>query len=282
MTEEPVHPTAVCDAPALGDGATVGAFAYVAGDAIVGERCAVGPHAVVGTGVVLGDDVSVAPSAVLAGGGAPGTTVGPGATIGENATVHPGLVIGRGAVVEPGAVVADSVPPNAAVAGNPARIVEYVGADPTGREDAPRPVGRGGLVVETGVPGVVRHPLMRVDDMRGTLAALEHSELPFVPQRTFSVFDVPSERLRGAHAHRECWQFLVCLTGSLRCVVDDGAHRDEIDLEGADFGLLVPPMVWGTQYRQTRDAVLLVLASLPYDNDDYIRNYDVFLDEVRN
>lgn len=273
---------AACDAREVGTGTTVAAFAQISERTVIGERCVIGTHAVLGDDVVLGADVVIGDAAVVSGGIGWRTEVGQNARIGANATVHSGVTVGRGSIVEPGAVVADAVPPNAIVGGNPARIVGYVSATPTGLE-AIEPVSpTGDQVQETRVPGVQRRPVQRVDDLRGTLAALEHSTLPFQPQRIFSVFDVPNQLLRGAHAHRVCWQFLMCLTGSVRCVVDDGHHRDEVELEGAHFGLLVPPGVWGTQYRYTKDAVLLVLASHPYDPDDYIRDYDMFLEEVRS
>jgi hypothetical protein len=110
--------------------------------------------------------------------------------------------------------------------------------------------------------------------------AADFTELPFVPQRVFTVLDVPSELIRGSHAHRECEQFLVCLSGGLSCLVDDGTARDEVRLESPDKGLHLPSMIWGTQYKYSRDAVLLVLASLTYDAGDYIRDYDEFLELV--
>src|SRR5438094_728099 len=86
-----------------------------------------------------------------------------------------------------------------------------------------------------------------------------------------------SAATRGSHAHRECAQFLVCVTGACAVVVDDGEHRLEVALDRPNRGVYVPPMVWATQYKYTRDAVLLVLASHPYDAADYIRNYEEFL-----
>jgi UDP-2-acetamido-3-amino-2,3-dideoxy-glucuronate N-acetyltransferase len=112
------------------------------------------------------------------------------------------------------------------------------------------------------------------------LAAAEFGDLPFAPRRLFTVYDVPSESVRGAHAHRECAQLLICLVGSVSCLVDDGAAREEIQLDAPDVALHIPPMIWGTQWRYTRDAALLVLASRPYDPDEYIRDYEEFLREL--
>jgi UDP-2-acetamido-3-amino-2,3-dideoxy-glucuronate N-acetyltransferase len=95
------------------------------------------------------------------------------------------------------------------------------------------------------------------------------------------VYDVPTKELRGEHAHRRCEQLLVCVSGSVNVLCDDGEHRQEFVLDSPEIGLHIGPMVWGTQYRYTKDAVLMVQASLPYDPDDYIRSYDDFLAEKR-
>jgi UDP-2-acetamido-3-amino-2,3-dideoxy-glucuronate N-acetyltransferase len=107
-----------------------------------------------------------------------------------------------------------------------------------------------------------------------------HSHIPFEPRRFFSVMRVPSKDVRGAHAHRLCKQFLVCQAGSVAVVVDDGRVREEVVLDDPQLGLYVPPMVWSVQYRYTPDAILLVLASDPYEPLDYIRDYDEFLAEL--
>ncbi len=121
------------------------------------------------------------------------------------------------------------------------------------------------------------HRVTSARDLRGALVAAELSDLPLVPERIFVVYDVPSESVRGEHAHRTCAQFLICLAGSVRCLVDDGSSREEIQLTGPDVGLHVPPMIWGAQWNYTSDAVLLVLASHPYEATDYIRDYEEFL-----
>jgi hypothetical protein len=118
--------------------------------------------------------------------------------------------------------------------------------------------------------------------MRGSLSVAEFpKEIPFVPRRYFVVFDVPGSEIRGEHAHRTCHLFLVCVRGACSVVVDDGRSREEFRLDHPTLGLHLPPMVWGTQYKHTADAVLLVFASEWYDPDDYIRDYQAFLDEVR-
>ena len=77
-----------------------------------------------------------------------------------------------------------------------------------------------------------------------------------------------------------CAQVLVCLHGSVHCIVDDGMTRREVRLDSPDVALHMPPMLWGTQYKYSEDAVLAVFASHSYDPDDYIREYEQFLAEV--
>ena len=90
---------------------------------------------------------------------------------------------------------------------------------------------------------------------------------------------MPSEELRGEHAHKHCHQFLICLHGACRVLLDDGERRCEVTLDRPDMGVFMPAMVWGTQYRYSADAVLFVFASRPYESDDYLRTYDAFLEE---
>lgn len=208
------------------------------------------------------------------------TTVHSGASIGANATLLPGIQIGRGAMVGAGAVVTRSVPANAIVAGNPASIIGYVSTQPqaadAGPDAVPMPPGPGSG--ELGVGGCTLHRLPFLQDMRGSLSVVEYEKnLPFVPQRCFWVFDVPSREVRGEHAHKALHQFLICVKGSLNVVIDDGVRRCEVTLDRPNLGLHVPPGVWGTQYKYSPDAVLLVFASAPYEASDYVRSYDEFV-----
>jgi hypothetical protein len=123
-------------------------------------------------------------------------------------------------------------------------------------------------------------PVRLASDLRGSLAAIEFTSLPFVPQRFFAVHGVPSKDVRGMHAHRRCEQFLVCLAGSVTCLVDDGISRRMYTLTDPSVGVYMAAMTWGTQYGYSADAVLGVFASLPYDTSDYIRDYEEFLAEL--
>lgn len=299
-----IHPQALCESPHIGDGTRVWAFAhvlprarigadcnicdgvFVENDVVVGDRVTVKCGVQLWDGVRLEDDVFVGPNATFSNDRFPRsrqrperfaeTIVRKGASIGANATLLPGLTIGPGAMVGAGAVVLRSVPANAIVVGNPARIVGYTHAPEIAlAESAPVPTGA------SPVAGVELRVLTRAVDMRGSLAAAQVGrELPFVPQRAFLVYAVPSAEVRGEHAHRSCAQFLVCVHGAVTAMVDDGRGRAEYRLDRPDLGLYVPPMVWGTQYRYSADAVLLVLASHAYDAGDYIRDYGDFLAAV--
>ncbi|WP_395747517.1 sugar 3,4-ketoisomerase [Prosthecobacter sp.] len=121
-----------------------------------------------------------------------------------------------------------------------------------------------------------------VDRVRGDLTALEFTrDLPFVPQRIFMTYGIPSECTRGEHAHRQCAQFLVCVHGQCHLGVDDGKNREEFCLNRPTHGVLVPPMVWAREHLHSADSVLLVLASHPYEAGDYIRDYSEFLGIVK-
>ena len=132
-----------------------------------------------------------------------------------------------------------------------------------------------------GPGGSTLYLMRRITDSCGSLTVGEvPSEVPFLPERYFVVFDVPSTELRGEHAHKQCQQFLICLHGSCRVLLDDGTQRCEVILDRPDMGVYMPEMIWGTQYQYSADAVLLVFASRPYEADDYLRTYEEFLAEL--
>jgi UDP-2-acetamido-3-amino-2,3-dideoxy-glucuronate N-acetyltransferase len=300
-----IHPSALVDSRQIGSGTRIWAFAHILPGARIGTDCNVCDGVFIENEVVLGDrvtvkcgvqlwdgvlaenDVFIGPNATFTNDPFPRSKVRPqkwghtvlreGCSIGANATILPGLEIGRGAMVGAGAVVTHSVPPYAVVTGNPARITGYVNS-PREKTTSPAASGEQSVHKESAVDGVRIIQLTKAADMRGALIAGQASgELPFTPQRFFVVYDVPSSRVRGEHAHRQCSQLLVCLRGEVTVMVDDGEVREEFRLDRPDAALLIPPMVWATQFRHTPDAALLVLASHDYDAQDYIRDYDTFL-----
>ena len=126
--------------------------------------------------------------------------------------------------------------------------------------------------------GAVLYEIPHFVDARGALNVLEIArELPFGCQRIFFTYTVPEGSVRGTHAHRRCEQFLIAVRGEVHVSVDDGERRDEFVLDTPDKGLHLPAGCWGEQFSHSPDCILLVLASLPYENYDYIRDYDTFL-----
>lgn len=125
--------------------------------------------------------------------------------------------------------------------------------------------------------------MRRIADARGVLTVGElPSEVPFMPARYFVVFDVPSVETRGEHAHKRCQQFLICLYGSCRVLLDDGIQKREVALDRPDIGVFVPGMIWATQHCYSPDAVLLVFASRPYEAGDYIRRMTIFWSNAKS
>jgi len=306
-----VHPQALLESTRVGTGTRIWAFVHVLPGAVIGRDCNICDHVFIENDVVVGDRVTVKCGVQLWDGVRleddvflgpnvtftndpfprsrqhlerfPETVVKRGASVGANATILPGLVIGAAAMIGAGAVVTRNVPANAIVVGNPARIVRY-----TSQVGEVASAGPGGAPSDGGeeacaVRGVRVLRTRTIKDLRGDLVARQLGDgLPFTPQRCFLVYDVPTKELRGEHAHRVCEQFLVCVRGSVNALCDDGEHRQEFVLDSPEIGLYIGPMVWGTQYRYSKDAVLMVLASLPYDAGDYIRSYDAFLAERRS
>ena len=126
-------------------------------------------------------------------------------------------------------------------------------------------------------------PLRRLrvyEDPRGKLISVEgSSDLPFDIARVYYI--LPSDgSARGFHAHRTLDQLMICVVGSCRIVLDDGGERSEFLLSRPDEGVTIPSMVWHEMHEFSQDAVLLVLASAPYDEKDYIRDYNDFLREA--
>jgi len=128
------------------------------------------------------------------------------------------------------------------------------------------------------VKGVLLFNLHTVADfVRGHLTVGTFAnDVPFVPARYFITYGIPSIQTRGEHAHRKCHQFMTCPHGGCFVTVDDGCNRQEIWLNHPAMAIYVPPMIWTVEYNHTRDSVLLVFASEPYDADDYIRDYSEF------
>ncbi|MDN3398529.1 WxcM-like domain-containing protein [Psychrobacter sp. APC 3426] len=118
-------------------------------------------------------------------------------------------------------------------------------------------------------------------DARGSLVALEAgSTIPFPIKRVYYIFATQKDVARGFHAHHNLKQVAICITGKCRMVLDDGKTREEVILDSATEGLLIEDLVWREMHDFSDDCVLLVLASEHYDEADYIRDYDEFINEA--
>lgn len=294
-----IHPMADVQTRSLGKGTKIWQFCVVLPAAQIGSDCNVCSNCFIENDVILGDrvtvkcgvqlwdglrvedDVFIGPNATFTNDKYPrskqylethpATVIKKGASIGANATILPGITVGENAIVGAGAVVTQDVPTNAIVKGVPAQITGYTDTLLYSTEVSE--------VANVGkLTGPVLYSLASVPDMRGNLVVGEYNkELPFQPERMFMVYDVPNSKVRGAHAHKECHQFLIAAHGRVNVILDDGEQRREYCLSDAKTGLYIEPGVWGIQYKYSADAVLLVLASHPYDADDYIRDYNTFI-----
>lgn len=120
-------------------------------------------------------------------------------------------------------------------------------------------------------------------DDRGHLVIVEgETDIPFEIKRVFYIYGSDSEVVRGQHANRESEFVLINVAGTSKVKVKDGEGNEAIySLERPHTGIYLPTMVWKDMYDFSSDSVLLVLASTHYDANEYIRNYDDFVKEIR-
>lgn len=120
-------------------------------------------------------------------------------------------------------------------------------------------------------------------DERGNLVVIEGEgiHIPFDIKRVFYIYGSDSAVVRGQHANRETEFLLVNVSGTSKVRVDNGNEQEIIELNRPRMGLYLAPMVWKDMYDFSEDSVLLVLASRHYDPDEYIRDYDKYIEEVR-
>ena len=129
---------------------------------------------------------------------------------------------------------------------------------------------------------IQRYRFQQHGDGRGRLTVVENNEdIPFAIRRVYYLYDTSPGFIRGLHSHKSLEQILVCVTGSCKILMDDGYSKEEVVLDDPNEGLYIGPNVWREMYDFTEGAVLLVMASELYDESDYIRNYDTFIDRVK-
>ena len=119
--------------------------------------------------------------------------------------------------------------------------------------------------------------LPKISDKRGNLSFIEsNNHVPFTIKRTYWVYDVPGGEIRGAHAYKQCEEFIVALSGSFDVNLNDGRNEYIFHLNRSYNGLYIPRMVWKSLENFSTNSLALVLASSGYDKDDYIRNFELF------
>ncbi len=122
----------------------------------------------------------------------------------------------------------------------------------------------------------------KITDPRGNLAVIEKQLLSFSIERVYYLFDVPSGAYRGGHAHKECVELLIALSGSFEVILDNGKNKQRVLLNNPSKGLLIPVNMWRELENFSSGSVCLVLASHTFNEDDYIRDYSVFKELVNS
>jgi len=120
-----------------------------------------------------------------------------------------------------------------------------------------------------------------IEDVRGNLAFIQNDVLPFEFKRIYYLFDVPSNAFRGGHSHINQHEILIALSGSFEVVLDDGAEKKTFLLNKPNVGLHITTGIWRELQNFSSGAVCLVVASDVFEEADYVRNYEAFLDSKK-
>ena len=125
--------------------------------------------------------------------------------------------------------------------------------------------------------------LPKIHNRSGNITVLENWKkiLPYDVKRIFYLYDVPGGESRGAHAHKECHQFLIAASGSFEVLLDDGRTKRQIQLNRAYIGLHIPPGIWASEVNFSSGSICLVLVSQLYNIGDYIRDYEEYLKFIK-
>lgn len=120
--------------------------------------------------------------------------------------------------------------------------------------------------------------LPKIEDERGNLSFLEEGKhIPFDIKRVYWIYDVPGGEYRGAHAYKENKEFIVALSGSFDVVLDDGKNKQVFSLNRSYYGLYVPKGLWRYIDNFSTNSLAFIASSTVFNQQDYIRDYDVFL-----
>ncbi len=125
--------------------------------------------------------------------------------------------------------------------------------------------------------------LPKIGEREGMLTSIsQNADIPFPFKRIFYLYDIPNGESRGAHAHKECHQLLIALSGSFSVILDDGKTKKTFFLKSPSEGLHIPPGIWASENDFSSGSVCVVLASHLYSEEDYIRDYQKYLDFLKN
>ena len=124
---------------------------------------------------------------------------------------------------------------------------------------------------------IISIPKIIDEEGRGKLSVIEKSIIPFEIKRVYYLYDVPSDAFRGGHAHKNLIQFMIALSGSFEVKIDDGSNNKKVMLNKPNQGLLIPSGIWREMDDFSAGSVCLVLASEFFDESDYFRDYNTFL-----
>ncbi|NVK04818.1 MAG: WxcM-like domain-containing protein [Flavobacteriia bacterium] len=123
--------------------------------------------------------------------------------------------------------------------------------------------------------------LPQIGDRQGHITAINNAEeIPFEVKRIFYLYDIPAGESRGAHAHKECHQLLVAVTGGFEVLLDDGHVQRVVQINRPNQALHIPPGIWASEMNFAGGSICLVLASHTYAESDYLRSYDDYLQYI--
>lgn len=120
--------------------------------------------------------------------------------------------------------------------------------------------------------------LPKIKNRAGNITPIHNNiEIPFAVKRVFYLYDIPGGESRGAHAHKECHQFLIAASGSFEVLLDDSKTKRIVQLNRPYVGLHIPPGIWASEINFSSGSICLVFASHTYNENDYLRNYNNYL-----
>lgn len=132
------------------------------------------------------------------------------------------------------------------------------------------------------VEDVMLIELPRFNDPRGNLSfAEQNNHIPFEIKRTYWIYDVPGGENRGGHAYKQNQEFIVALSGSFDVILDDGIKKEVFSLNRSYYGLYVPNGIWRQMENFSTNSLALVLASIRYDKEDYVYDYEIFKNQLK-